>query len=287
MNYSSLLKIYTDGSVLENKQAGAAFVIPSFKIEKVYHLGKHFSIFSAELVGILMALNYIVNIPINIFQVLFCVDSKSVLTALKSFSTKVRGEIIIEINILVHYLRIRGTTVQFLWVPSHCGISPNEWVDKAAKRGAQRLGNYIYLQIPLSLQERYHLLEQAAWHKFDKNYQAIAPFSNLKIINSHSLVCYVLSKNKSDLHIRNILCMINRFRLNAFKTKFSSNVKCTCGEKFTLNHLFQCVMLKLFLPASLTVSNWSTDDLGIALSDHVIVSDLVLGLLQSPVSSLI
>ena len=33
-NYSNHLKIYTDGSALENEQAGAEFVIPEFKTKK-------------------------------------------------------------------------------------------------------------------------------------------------------------------------------------------------------------------------------------------------------------
>ena len=65
-NYQNHLKIFTDGSVLENKDAGAAFVIPSLNIEKQYHLGKNYSIFTSELVAIQMALNYLVDLPITI-----------------------------------------------------------------------------------------------------------------------------------------------------------------------------------------------------------------------------
>ena len=38
--YKLHLKIYTDGSVLENKQAGAACVILALKAEKSFYLGK-------------------------------------------------------------------------------------------------------------------------------------------------------------------------------------------------------------------------------------------------------
>jgi ribonuclease HI len=287
-NYANHLKIYTDGSVLDNEQAGAAFVIPHFKIEKSYSIGKHISIFSAELVAILMALNYIISIPFNIFQFLFCVDSKSVLYAIRSFNTKVRGEIIIEINTLIHYLRLRGSVVQFCWVPSHCGISSNELVDRAAKKGAQKRDNSISLQIPLSLQERYHLLERASWKKFTHDYSSAAHYSNLRSIDTKSLMFLIPYKNISGFQLRNILCMINRFRLNAFKTKFSSKVECVCGENFKLEHiLFQCKVLKSFLPATFISHGYSLNDLGIVLSDPVIVTDLVLGLLHSPVSALI
>ena len=39
--YNDYIHIFTDGSVLENGNAGSAFVIPNMKTEKQYHLGKH------------------------------------------------------------------------------------------------------------------------------------------------------------------------------------------------------------------------------------------------------
>ena len=55
------LKIYTDGSVLENEQSGAEFVIPEFKtktnkkLKKSFYFGKGGYIFTAELLELLMA----------------------------------------------------------------------------------------------------------------------------------------------------------------------------------------------------------------------------------------
>ena len=37
--YSNYLDIYTDGSLLENGNCGAAFVLPQHKTEKYYFLG--------------------------------------------------------------------------------------------------------------------------------------------------------------------------------------------------------------------------------------------------------
>ena len=58
-NYPNHLKIYTDGSLLDNNKGGAAFIIPGLKIEKSFHIGENKSIFTAELVAITMALNYL------------------------------------------------------------------------------------------------------------------------------------------------------------------------------------------------------------------------------------
>ena len=62
-NCSNHLKMFTDGSVLENEQGGAGFLIPEFKTggkkRRSFYLGKGMSIFTAELFALLMALSYI------------------------------------------------------------------------------------------------------------------------------------------------------------------------------------------------------------------------------------
>ena len=82
--YENHLKIYTDGSVLDDGNAGAAFYIPALKTEKLYHIGKLYSIFTAELIAIQMALRFISRSS-SLFDkdVIFCVDSKSALEAIR------------------------------------------------------------------------------------------------------------------------------------------------------------------------------------------------------------
>ena len=92
--YSSHLKVFTDGSLLSNNEAGAAFIVPSLKIEKLYYIGKNHSIFTAELTAITMALHYLLDFPKTIVQVVVCVDSKSVLHALKNSGPRVRQDLI-------------------------------------------------------------------------------------------------------------------------------------------------------------------------------------------------
>ena len=87
-NYQNHIKIFTDGSVLDSLDSGAGFVIPELKVQTSFYLGKVFSIFTSELYAILMALNYIYNIQLAIylFFLFICVDSKSVLHALKIYT---------------------------------------------------------------------------------------------------------------------------------------------------------------------------------------------------------
>ena len=100
-----------------------------------------------------MALYFLVDFPKTIFQILFCVDSKSVLECLKNLNTKSRPDLIVEISHLIHLLIIRGSDITFMWVPSHCGIFYNDKVDRAAKLGAQHSLNSQKLNVCLSYHE--------------------------------------------------------------------------------------------------------------------------------------
>ena len=97
-NYQNHIKIFTDCSVLDSLGSGAGFVIPELKVQTSFYLGKFFSIFTSELYAILMALNYICNIQLAIFNCLICVDSKQVLYALKNWDCKTRGGILYEVK---------------------------------------------------------------------------------------------------------------------------------------------------------------------------------------------
>ena len=120
--YQNQIKIFTDGSVLDPLDSGAGFVIPEIKVQKSFYLGKGFSIFTSELYAILMALNYICNIQLAIYNFVICVDSKSVLCALQSWKCRMRGDIFYEVKYLIHCIMYKGIWIEFCWVPSHCGL---------------------------------------------------------------------------------------------------------------------------------------------------------------------
>ena len=69
-----------------------------------------------------MALNYICNIQLAIFNVLSCVDSKSALYALKNWDCEMRRDILYEVKYLIYCIMSRGIGIVFYWVPSHCGL---------------------------------------------------------------------------------------------------------------------------------------------------------------------
>ena len=81
-------------------------MIPSLRVNKTASLSKNVSIFCADLTVIAMALHYISDLPIAIFEVLFCVDSKSVLQSLQCSNSDRNIE---EIVHLIHILIYKGT----------------------------------------------------------------------------------------------------------------------------------------------------------------------------------
>ena len=84
----------------------------------------------------------------------FCVDSNSVLYALKIWDCKMRGGILYEVKYLIHCIMYRGLGIEFCWVPSHCGLYWNEVSDKLAKQGAMKnMSETSYSNLLLSSHE--------------------------------------------------------------------------------------------------------------------------------------
>jgi ribonuclease HI/exonuclease III len=261
--YPNHLKIYSDGSVLESADVGCGFVIPDFKIKRSYFLGKHFSIFTAELVGILMALLYIQESYLNISNILLCVDSKSVLLALQNWDCKIRRDLIFEIKALIHFIQSHGVGINFCWIPSHCGILGNEVADALAKQGAQ---NSISTNVKIMLKKSHHELITILINKM------ISTFFQIKheIINCP----------------RKISKLIYKFRLNSWCTKFSENVYCCCYNKLSIQHiLFDCPFLnRVFLAEGVSIDRQESLYNVVHSSSFVSVARLVL---SSPVGKLL
>ena len=273
------MKIFTDGSVLDNNQTGSAFVIPALKVEKSYFLGKNYSIFTAELHAILMALHYLVDLPQSLFQAVICVDSKSVLMALQSNNVNCRPEMIFEIKHLANSLILKGTNLSFCWIPSHCGIFGNEWVDRVAKKGAKNSDKSEKVTISFSIQEGYSTLQKAS---FDKLYKQVRSGRYIDISRKIEVIKSRL--NFSIFTSRQVISLFFRFKLNSLKTKFSKNISCICGHRLDISHiLFSCQPIKPSLPKSFTDLSLTEDNLADLLQNTSVLCDIIQSLIQTPI----
>ena len=237
-------------------------MIPDLKIQKAFYLGKRFSIFTAELYAILMALEFIFHLQFSFFRIVFCVDSKSVLYALQSWSCKNRSDLLFDIKLLISHISVRGSEISFCWIPSHCNILYNDVADRLAKCGASNSTEANLIpNTKLAKYEIISILENYVRTKFlDKK----ATFYSC---NRH------LSK------------LIYKLKLNAWNTKFSQNVVCVCTQHISVNHLFfECpVLLKLYSEKNLKMNNF--DIHSIFGSDKLV--DIVKVIYHSPVHSLL
>ncbi len=66
---------------------------------------------------------------------------------------------------MVHCLLIKDTGATFCWIPSHCGLTFNEWVDRAAKRGTISNMQPTMLDVPLSSKEMCNIIENDRWKR--------------------------------------------------------------------------------------------------------------------------
>ena len=263
--YKDYTKIYTDGSVLSNGNSGAAFLIPSLRVTKSFHLGKHFSIFTAELCAIREALKYYKSSWPNTDKLLLCVDSISVLLALKGGLQKIRTALIDEILQLVHYIVSHNVSVTFYWVPSHCGIQYNERVDTAAKKGAENSENSIQLSINLDYHEIRAIIDKLIQNRLYDDLQKSNHFYSLYCTGNSG----VTSHNSLPVSIQQMKCrkmssLMFKLRLNAPRTKFKKNIHCPCGEPLSTEHILTtCSIIKNVLKTYYTTEFEKSQSLSI------------------------
>ena len=128
--------MYTDGSKKDDKVGAAAVIKRLFQDgETTRSFSKRLpdgsTIFSAEAMAIILALEYYAAMPAVEHDVVVYSDSLSCLQAIEGEDTE--HPFVCRIMNLLWKLSDKGTHVRFCWIPSHCGIEGNELVDQKAK----------------------------------------------------------------------------------------------------------------------------------------------------------
>lgn len=125
--YSSHLILYTDASKIQG-DVGAGVVAANFT--RMYRLPPTCSIFSGELYAILQAL--ICAKEQDKSKIVIITDSLSALNGLKQIYPD--NPLLSLIKDELYIIQQLNKTVEFIWVPSHIGITGNEEADKTARR---------------------------------------------------------------------------------------------------------------------------------------------------------
>ena len=113
-----------------------------------------------------LCLHYRTNYNTDGFKLPIQISSYCIQSTLKNRNMKGGGKNIAEISHIIHFLVFPVKTVDFGWIPSHCGICDNKHVDKLAKQGATYSKDSEVIHIPLSPWEWYYLLEDLCWIHF-------------------------------------------------------------------------------------------------------------------------
>jgi ribonuclease HI len=134
-------RIYTDGSKT-NEFTKAAYYDSSAKFGRCFNLDNNASVFTAEVYAIYTALQYIRAIP-NHTCFLIVTDSLSTLDCLKNPKISYKNNIYIT-RIREYLLSNMDQIIEFIWVPSHSGITGNEVVDKLMKISTPQIDNLVF-----------------------------------------------------------------------------------------------------------------------------------------------
>ena len=126
------ITIFTDGSKIRN-MAGAGIFCEYFSWEISVNLGRHISVFQAELHALFQSARKCNETGVADKKICFLTDSKSLLQSLSRCLTNSQCilDCVSELNILS-----RSNEVLLTWIPAHCGIYGNERADACAKKGA-------------------------------------------------------------------------------------------------------------------------------------------------------
>jgi ribonuclease HI len=127
------LKVYTDGSKDQTGRLGIGIFIPAWQICKNYAITEDASIFTAEMIAVLKALEIVTENPPD--KVLILTDSLSTIQGLDSEEDCSRPDITSEILQATTCLNHNGCAVMLAWIPAHIGIRGNERADREANKG--------------------------------------------------------------------------------------------------------------------------------------------------------
>jgi ribonuclease HI len=162
-HHQDACQIYTDGSK-DGNSVGCAVTCGDHTIK--CKLSSQSSIFTAELIALLTALQFVSDSPLASFVIF--VDSRSVLQAVRRYDSThpVVSKIV---RWLIRLTLQQQKVVKLCWVPSHVGIDGNEAADEAAAEAA--LLAVAPLNPLLPYRDYFPLIRSTVWDRWELEWQ--------------------------------------------------------------------------------------------------------------------
>ena len=168
--------IFTDGSKDDDKVGCSAVVGVDVSSVK---LSQYASNFSAELHGIILALNFVNNSDRNSFSIF--TDSKSALFAISHLDST--HPPIQQIQTLLYNSQCAHKTVSLCWCPAHVGVPLNEAADQAARLIATD-PDVAPASISVPYRDHYSLIKTSIRSKWQHSWNTING-NKLRTIKDH------------------------------------------------------------------------------------------------------
>ena len=245
------IKVFTDGSKM-NGRVGAGYYIElpdnSRTEEAVFYLGRHSTVFQAEVFAILKVAEKLLTEKLQNENISILVDSQAAIKALEAsiVTSCTVLEAIKSLNNLGCQNRIFVT-----WIPGHSGIHGNEKVDKLAKAGStlQMQGPEPFITVPhASLVSELKNWTTERWKStWNKRKDCLRTKENVGW-PSPRLCQRLLNLNRTQLN--NVLqvltghCNLQKHKKTIGCTKSSLCTKCGCGDETPNHHVGSCTHYK-------------------------------------------
>lgn len=247
-NFPNSHHLYTDASKHSlTGCVGVGVYHSQFNIVQKIKFPPETSVFTGECYGLFKALEYILLMKLRKSVVIS--DSKSALQALNKFpfKSKIQFPLIFEIRSLMLRCMSINISVNFVWVPSHTGITGNNIADRLANEAVQCGDIFPYVNYCHDLVNLPKIYSQEAWSEvWNESKQSKGKFfaKIQETIPSKPWFCrkqFTLNKTETSILIRMRLghtCT----PAHLAKLKIINDASCECGaDTGDLNHiLFSC-----------------------------------------------
>jgi ribonuclease HI len=229
------MEIYTDGSKDEQGNVGVGVYVADWKVRKQYRITKDVSIFTAEMIGILKALELLLDKPP--IQATIFTDSLSSVQSLRGTGDSCRPDVEEEILHLNTRLKREGCEVTIAWIPAHIGIVGNERADKLANAGRE---SQNYIEVGLIESEIKSIVRETInnqWvEQWKVSHKGRMAFHTFKLPTRKSQIT-----TKLKIPMNRKLLML---RLGSGRFLWESPYCYACMEHYSIQHLFECIDLE-------------------------------------------
>lgn len=236
-------QIYTDASKhSKTDNVGVGVYHKQYNIVQKVKFPPETSVFSGECYGIVKALEYILLMKLK-NTVIFS-DSMSSLQSLVRypFRSKTCYPSILEARVKLFRCMSDGFTVNFAWIPSHCGIIGNELADKLANEAVECGDLFPYKNFSHDLVALPKIYLKESWDK-DWDHTSTVKGRHYRQIQSAIPIKPWFFKLKLSKRATTVLI---RMRLghtctpaHLARMKIINDPSCDCGDDFgDVNHIF-------------------------------------------------